>query len=98
MIRHLLRLVWNRKRSTALLMLEIAVSFLVVFALSALALRLLTNFRRPLGYAWQQVWVVEVDTNVSSDDEWTAEQARSEERRVGKECHVVCRSRWSPYH
>ena len=22
----------------------------------------------------------------------------SEERRVGKECHVVCRSRWSPYH
>ena len=27
-----------------------------------------------------------------------AEIARSEERRVGKECTVVCRSRWSPYH
>ena len=25
-------------------------------------------------------------------------QARSEERRVGKECLSVCRSRWSPYH
>ena len=24
--------------------------------------------------------------------------ARSEERRVGKECCLVCRSRWSPYH
>ena len=24
--------------------------------------------------------------------------ARSEERRVGKECMVQCRSRWSPYH
>ena len=23
---------------------------------------------------------------------------RSEERRVGKECLSVCRSRWSPYH
>ena len=23
---------------------------------------------------------------------------RSEERRVGKECMPVCRSRWSPYH
>ena len=23
---------------------------------------------------------------------------RSEERRVGKECWHVCRSRWSPYH
>ena len=25
-------------------------------------------------------------------------QQRSEERRVGKECSVTCRSRWSPYH
>ena len=25
-------------------------------------------------------------------------QGRSEERRVGKECHTTCRSRWSPYH
>ena len=24
--------------------------------------------------------------------------SRSEERRVGKECEVPCRSRWSPYH
>ena len=24
--------------------------------------------------------------------------ARSEERRVGKECERLCRSRWSPYH
>ena len=23
---------------------------------------------------------------------------RSEERRVGKECSELCRSRWSPYH
>ena len=26
------------------------------------------------------------------------EPFRSEERRVGKECQSVCRSRWSPYH
>ena len=25
-------------------------------------------------------------------------QERSEERRVGKECTMTCRSRWSPYH
>src|SRR5213078_4931858 len=24
--------------------------------------------------------------------------SRSEERRVGKECELKCRSRWSPYH
>ena len=27
-----------------------------------------------------------------------AEWMRSEERRVGKECYALCRSRWSPYH
>jgi len=25
-------------------------------------------------------------------------RSRSEERRVGKECRSMCRSRWSPYH
>ena len=27
-----------------------------------------------------------------------ATRMRSEERRVGKECERLCRSRWSPYH
>ena len=27
-----------------------------------------------------------------------AAKTRSEERRVGKECQGLCRSRWSPYH
>ena len=26
------------------------------------------------------------------------DRGRSEERRVGKECYALCRSRWSPYH
>ena len=28
----------------------------------------------------------------------SAVPTRSEERRVGKECRIGCRSRWSPYH
>ena len=32
-------------------------------------------------------------------DKWGAAGViRSEERRVGKECPQLCRSRWSPYH
>ena len=31
-------------------------------------------------------------------DEAERKIERSEERRVGKECMPVCRSRWSPYH
>ena len=29
---------------------------------------------------------------------WWVHKRRSEERRVGKECWITCRSRWSPYH
>ena len=32
------------------------------------------------------------------DDDGYRKPLRSEERRVGKECEDLCRSRWSPYH
>ena len=41
-------------------------------------------------------------TEVPSDQVAAAAEhvgdGRSEERRVGKECTIQCRSRWSPYH
>ena len=36
--------------------------------------------------------------NASMDAAAATAAFRSEERRVGKECTVLCRSRWSPYH
>ena len=38
-------------------------------------------------------------TTLGADQVARAEpDGRSEERRVGKECSLTCRSRWSPYH
>ena len=37
-------------------------------------------------------------TNVVRQDGLIEWKSRSEERRVGKECLRLCRSRWSPYH
>ena len=34
----------------------------------------------------------------SIDENRDDRSTRSEERRVGKECNLGCRSRWSPYH
>ena len=49
--------------------------------------------------------VATLDTHVHADHvtgAWLLKtlcgSERSEERRVGKECHTTCRSRWSPYH
>jgi putative ABC transport system permease protein len=60
MIRHLLKLVWNRKRFNALMILEICASFLVVFVVATLGLFFLDNYRRPLGFEWKNVWNVRV--------------------------------------
>ena len=35
---------------------------------------------------------------LAGDVSLSQSMARSEERRVGKECIPPCRSRWSPYH
>jgi len=71
MIRHLLKLVWNRKRANALLILEIFISFLVVFAVVTMGASLLTRWSDPLGFSWKNVWVVRIDrsdTDGQKDD------------------------------
>ena len=41
-----------------------------------------------------------IDAGVTTTVDWShgLQSRRSEERRVGKECSLPCRSRWSPYH
>jgi putative ABC transport system permease protein len=77
MTRHLLKLVWNRKRSNALMILEICVSFLVVFVVATMGLFLLDNYRVPLGFEWKEVWNVRIGMGQTEDntDKATAQQA-----------------------
>ncbi len=49
MIRHVFKLIWNRKRTNFLMMTEIFVSFLVLFAVVALGVYTADNWRRPIG-------------------------------------------------
>jgi putative ABC transport system permease protein len=58
MIGHLLRLVWNRKRSNALIVAEILVSFLVTFAVMTAVVTFASNWLRPVGSDWRNVWNV----------------------------------------
>jgi putative ABC transport system permease protein len=63
MIRHLLKLVWHRKRANALVMVEIFFSFLIVFAVVTMAVSMLRRWRAPLGYGWRNVWVVKIQNS-----------------------------------
>lgn len=71
MIRHLLRLVWNRKRSTALLLVELFVTFLVVALVGTTALYQLTNWNRPLGFEWRELLIVNIDYKRTGDDQFS---------------------------
>lgn len=67
MLRHLLKLVWNRKRANFLIVLEIFFSFLVVFVVGTLGLFFWDNLQAPLGFDHRDVVVAKIDTQ-SFDD------------------------------
>jgi len=61
MIKHLCKLVWNRRRINFLITLEIFISFLVVFAVTVLTVYYADNYSHPLGFDYSNVWNVHVD-------------------------------------
>lgn len=66
MTKHLLKLVWNRKRANALIVLEIFISFLVLFAVMSATITFGTRWRQPLGFEWRNVWDVSMDFDVDA--------------------------------
>ena len=59
MIRHLCKLVWNRKRANALTAFQIFISFLIVFITASLAVDKVNIYRQPLGFSYEDRWAVE---------------------------------------
>ena len=74
MIKHLVKLVWNRKRFNFLITLEIFVSFLVLFAVMMFVVYYANNYRQPLGFDYENVWNIQIDVKQQSDDYFTPEQ------------------------
>lgn len=68
MTRHLLRLIWNRKRSNFLIMLEILCAFLVLEGVVLMATHYANNYRQPLGFSIERTWAVNMDPKRSPDD------------------------------
>lgn len=55
---HLLKLIWNRKRTNLLIIAEILLSFIVLAAVSTLGVHYFRNYQRPLGYSYDRIWDV----------------------------------------
>ena len=68
MIRHLFKLIWNKKRAHALLIVEIWASFLVLFGLATLIVVNVRNYREPLGFTYEDVWAISLKSNQDTVD------------------------------
>ncbi|HVG25414.1 MAG TPA: ABC transporter permease [Thermoanaerobaculia bacterium] len=102
MIRHLLKLVWNRKRANALIVAEIFISFLVVFAVLTGAIMFGTSWRNPIGFDWHNVWDIsmefDIDGGEKADPELHAAVMRMlDEARAFPEVESAALSNTPPY-
>jgi putative ABC transport system permease protein len=67
MNRHLLRLIWNRKRYNLLLSVEIFFSFVVVLIITTMIVNIAANWLLPLGYSIDGLWRVNVGRPDAND-------------------------------
>ena len=94
MIRHLLKLVWHRKRANALIAAEIFLSFVIVFAVVTIAVTLGSRWQAPLGFQWQNVWTMSVESSLShqpSGTRLTAETTNAEKTHAQRSAEDVDR-------
>jgi putative ABC transport system permease protein len=61
MLKHLFKLIWNKKKQNFLLLSEIFVSFLVIFAVFSFLVFYYQNYNSPLGFDYKQVWSISYD-------------------------------------
>ena len=61
MIRQMFKLIWNRKKRNLLMILGISISFFVLFIVSSIINYNITNYFKPLGYEYEDVWYLTLD-------------------------------------
>lgn len=58
MFKHLFKLIWNKKKQNFLLITEMFISFIVMFAVFTLIVNSWNNYRKPMGFDYDNVWVI----------------------------------------
>ncbi len=69
MFKHLFKLIWNRKKSNTLLLVEVFLSFLVLFAVLSVFYYNYSFYSDPLGFEYKNVWIANLSPNSDDEDE-----------------------------
>ncbi|WP_276090160.1 ABC transporter permease [Pedobacter sp. JY14-1] len=58
MLKHLFKLIWNKRKQNVLFLSEILVSFAVIFAVMSMLVNYYLNYSKPSGIEYERVWSV----------------------------------------
>src|SRR6266567_3131799 len=68
MFKHLFKLIWNKKKQNFLLITEILVSFLVIFAVFTLLVYSYRNYKKTMGFEYENVWAVDYSNSYKTNN------------------------------
>jgi putative ABC transport system permease protein len=95
MYRHLFKLIWNKRKQNFLLMSEMLVSFLVIFAVFTLLVYYYQNYKKPMGFDYERLWVINYshgNTSPNGDSLIQSYETLKRELRAMPEIDGVCLS------
>ncbi|QHS57226.1 ABC transporter permease [Mucilaginibacter sp. 14171R-50] len=68
MFKHLFKMIWNKKKQNSLLIVEILLSFLVIFAVFSFALNSYNNYAKPMGFNYNHVWAISYNHTLETNN------------------------------
>ena len=68
MFKHLMKLIWNKRKQNFLFLSEILISFLVIFALCSMFVYYFLNYSKHNGLQYKQVWSIAYSTPFKSEN------------------------------
>lgn len=68
MLKHLFKLIWNKKKQNSLLIIEILLSFMVMFAVFSFVVNSYKNYMKPIGIDYAHVWSVSYNNSAQTQN------------------------------
>lgn len=68
MFKHLFTLIWNKKKQNALLISEMLISFMVMFAVFTSLVYYYRNYKKPMGIDYERVWVISYNNAINTEN------------------------------
>ncbi len=69
MFSHITKLIWNRKKTNMLIIVEVAITFMVLFAIISMATHNYQTYNQALGFTWENRWNVTINIGGQWDNE-----------------------------